>query len=313
MRMQYPFTAILGQDEMNANHLREIGEAKGVRAHLIDGPAMLGREWLSGVGEQVDGTIKEAKFDGHCTLCVADQIAEHLQHPHAIANRVSQTARPSHLRSVIGDRRGSRSSLPAQQIRAAHAPPARPWFVNIVGASRDSHTQCAGGEPQAIFQRLKDVASNTSLDFQTSFTSISKTRPERGSVHFQIKRPNLFRIDGTAGRAKYVLISDGKMMTIYNPGEQRYTEVSAPASAAEGMALLTGLSTTQSQVLALVRVIADVASDAAGTKVASSGADTVGSRQCKHFRVVQNADSWWPERWDVWLEDRDMQVQGNDL
>ena len=143
---------------------------------------------------------------------------------------------------------------------------------------------------------MKDVASNTSLDFQTSFTSISKTRPERGSVHFQIKRPNLFRIDGTAGRAKYVLISDGKMMTIYNPGEQRYTEVSAPASAAEGMALLTGLSTTQSQVLALVRVIADVASDAAGTKVASSGADTVGSRQCKHFRVVQNADSWWPER-----------------
>jgi 4-hydroxy-3-methylbut-2-en-1-yl diphosphate reductase len=34
----------------NANRLREIGEAKGVRAHLIDGPAMLSREWLAGVG-----------------------------------------------------------------------------------------------------------------------------------------------------------------------------------------------------------------------------------------------------------------------
>ena len=33
----------------NANRLCEIGAAKGVPAHLIDGPSMLDRDWLKGV------------------------------------------------------------------------------------------------------------------------------------------------------------------------------------------------------------------------------------------------------------------------
>jgi outer membrane lipoprotein-sorting protein len=172
-------------------------------------------------------------------------------------------------------------------------------------AQAENPPPTAEPDPRATFQKLKNVASNNSLDFQTSFAADSKTRPARGAVHFQIKRPNLFRIEGSAGRAKYVLVSDGKMMTIYNPGERRFTEVAAPASAAEGMALLTGLASTQSQVLALVRLIADVASDEAGTKVVSVGTDMVDGRQCKRFTVVQNAESWWPERWVVWLEDKD--------
>jgi hypothetical protein len=71
------------------------------------------------------------------------------------------------------------------------------------------------------------------------------------------------------------------------------------------MGFLIGLASTQSQVLALVRVIEDVASDAAWTKAASAGTDTVGGRQCKHFTIVQYADSWWPERWDIWLGNKD--------
>src|SRR5262249_8026498 len=127
-----------------------------------------------------------------------------------------------------------------------------------------------------------------------------------GSVHFQIKRPNLFRIEGTAGREKYVLVSDGKSMIIYNAGEGRYTEVPAPASAADGLGLLVGLASTQSQLLQLVAVISDVSSGDADTKVTSGGADQVGGRQCKRFSVVRNTDSWWPENWEVWLEDNDL-------
>jgi len=178
-------------------------------------------------------------------------------------------------------------------------------IASISASEAEPATPNGDAAPQAMFQRLKNVANNSALDFQTSFALISKTRPGRGAVHFQIRRPNLFHIDGTAGRSKYVLVSDGKSMTIYNPSDRRYTEVDAPASAAEGMALLTGLASTQSQVLALVRMIADVASGASGIEVASAGSDMIGERQCKHFIIIQNADSWWPERWEVWLEDKD--------
>jgi outer membrane lipoprotein-sorting protein len=163
----------------------------------------------------------------------------------------------------------------------------------------------AEGEPRAIFQRLKGVAGSNSLEFQTSYAVVSETRAG-GSVHFQIKRPNLFRIEGTAGRENYVLVSDGKSMIIYNAGEGRYTEVPAPASAADGLGLLVGLASTQSQLLGLVGVIREVSSGDAGTRVASAGADQVDGRQCKRFSIVRNADSWWPENWEVWLEDEDL-------
>ena len=75
-------------------------------------------------------------------------------------------------------------------------------IASISSLKAETATPSADAEPQAMFQRLKNLAGDSSLDFQTSFALISKTRPERGDVHLQIKRPNLFRIDGTAGRSK---------------------------------------------------------------------------------------------------------------
>ncbi len=81
---------------------------------------------------------------------------------------------------------------------------------------------------QAVFKRLTGFIGANSLDFQTSFVGVSSTRPLRGTVHFLIKRPNFFRIESKLGRDSYSLVSDGKVMTVYNKREQRFTEVPAP-------------------------------------------------------------------------------------
>ena len=161
-------------------------------------------------------------------------------------------------------------------------------------------------DPQAAFKRLKRFFGDNSLDFRTSFVGVSSTRPLRGTVDFLIKRPNLFRIEGRLGRSSYTLVSDGKVMTIYNKREQRFTEVQAPESPSQGMALLVGLASTQSHVLKLIDVLAHVAVGAQDTRVAAAGSEVVNGRPCSRFNIVENADGWYPEKWEVWLEQKDV-------
>jgi outer membrane lipoprotein-sorting protein len=160
-------------------------------------------------------------------------------------------------------------------------------------------------ETRAVFERLKSFIGKNSLDFKTSFVAQSRTRPTRGTVHFLIKRPNSFRIEGASGISGFALVSNGKVMTIYNAEEHRFTEVPAPDTPADAMALLVGLAATQSQVLKLLGVLGDVAAGTPGTKVTAKGSDAVDGRQCSHFSIVENADSWYPEQWEVWLEQKD--------
>ena len=87
----------------------------------------------------------------------------------------------------------------------------------------------ASGEPRVIFKRLHDYVKSTPLDFETSFDA--RTLGEelyRGSVHFQICHPNLLRIETSSGRNAYVVISDGKVMTIYDPKQRKFAQTTAP-------------------------------------------------------------------------------------
>ena len=71
------------------------------------------------------------------------------------------------------------------------------------------------------------------------------------------------------------------------------------------MALLVGLASTQSQVLKLIDVLAHVTAGAQGTRVAAAGSEVVDGRQCTRFNIVENADGWYPEKWEVWLSKKD--------
>jgi outer membrane lipoprotein-sorting protein len=163
-----------------------------------------------------------------------------------------------------------------------------------------------GSEPQAIFKRLQDFVASNSHDFRTTFNASDETLgTRRGSAHFLIQRPNLFRIESSIGRAAYILVSDGQTMTIYNPHVQKFVEYPAPATPVEGLSLLTGVASVQAQILRLIAVIRDVADGTKGIQVTAAGSSTIGDRQCDRFSIVESR-STSQERWDVWLERKDV-------
>ena len=88
-----------------------------------------------------------------------------------------------------------------------------------------SQQTALSGEPAAVFSRLRDYLVSKPLDFQTTFTARSDTLGTlRGTLHFLVQRPNLFRIESSSDHGSYVVISDGKVMTIYKPKEQKYAQ-----------------------------------------------------------------------------------------
>jgi hypothetical protein len=159
---------------------------------------------------------------------------------------------------------------------------------------------------QAVFGRVVEFIGGRTADFETSFNSRSRTRQVNGSVHFLLQQPNLFRIDAATGRVSYTLVSDGQVMTIYNPRLKKYVELAAPDSAAKGLGLITGLSSVQSQLLRLIGVIQEVARGSERFAVTADGTAKVGDHQCNRFTLVEQTEAGrYSETWDVWLRQAD--------
>jgi hypothetical protein len=154
--------------------------------------------------------------------------------------------------------------------------------------------------PGAIFKRLHDYVKNSQLDFETSFDARSQgDELYRGTAHFQIRQPNLLRIETASGDHSYLTISDGKVLTIYNPHERKFAQMPAPDSPAAAFGLLTGEMGVESQVLDFLRVVDDVVAGSGDVKLAAAGSGTIGGRQCDKFTVVERMGD---NRWEAWLE-----------
>ena len=135
---------------------------------------------------------------------------------------------------------------------------------------------------------MHDYVKSTPLDFETSFDARTLgAELYRGSVHFQIRQPNLLRIETSSGRNAYVVISDGKVLTIYDPKQRKFAQTTAPDSPAAAFGLFTGELGVESQVLDFLRVVDDVVAGSDDIKVAAVGSSTIGGRQCDKFTAVR--------------------------
>jgi outer membrane lipoprotein-sorting protein len=140
-------------------------------------------------------------------------------------------------------------------------------------------------------QSIADYLVSNPLDFQTTFTARSDTLGTlQETLHFLVQRPNLFRIESSSGHGSYVVISDGKVMTIYKPRDQKYAQVPAPSTPREGLGLVTGLMAMESQTLVLLGVIEDVAEGGNGLQVTVGDTETNSGRQCEGFTIVETTE-----------------------
>ena len=94
-------------------------------------------------------------------------------------------------------------------------------------------------EERGTFERLNNYIKSNPLDFETTFEArAGGDELYRGSVHFLLRQPNQLRAEASFGEATYLVISDGTVMTIYNPQQRKFSQTAAPASLAAAFRIL---------------------------------------------------------------------------
>lgn len=162
-------------------------------------------------------------------------------------------------------------------------------------------TSSRAGAASDTFSRLSSYLVANPIDFQTSFDVSSKILDTdlRGKMHVISRQPNLLRLETSSG-PRYLVVSDGTTLTIYNVAQRKYAQFNAPASSSAAISLFTGLMSVESQVLRFFEGVKAVAEGKA--QATAVGHDNVGHRQCDRFTVVGQLG----ENWEAWLEQADV-------
>jgi hypothetical protein len=161
--------------------------------------------------------------------------------------------------------------------------------------------QTAADDPRKVFAQLDDYLKTNSIDFTTSYDAQNMSLgASRGRAHFYIKRPNLLRIELAGDGFSYLMVSDGKVFTIYDEKKNRYAQRPATERPIEAVNLFTGLAAFQARVLQFLGVAGDVASGDNDVKVTKVGIDNIGGLACVRYAIKygSEADS---DQWTAWL------------
>lgn len=159
----------------------------------------------------------------------------------------------------------------------------------------------ADGEAVALLKRMHAyIRSSAEADFRTTFSLTTDIHGlgKEGSVHFQIRQPNLLRVELTAGKKRTEFVSDGKMLYISRPGQSRYAEVLAAESLVGTMYKGAGMLALHARVLDFLWTADYLVRLGESVRVTARGVDSIGGRECRHLRVERMDDVW-----DVWVED----------
>jgi hypothetical protein len=161
--------------------------------------------------------------------------------------------------------------------------------------------QTAADDLHKVFAQLDDYLKTNSIDFTTSYDAQNVSLgASRGRAHFYIKRPNLLRIELAGDGFSYLMVSDGKVFTIYDEKTRRYAQRPATERPIEAVNLFTGLAAFQARVLQFLGVVGDVANGDSDVKVTKVGIDNIGGLECVRYTIkyTSQADS---DQWTAWL------------
>lgn len=156
---------------------------------------------------------------------------------------------------------------------------------------------------QVAFKKLDDYLQNNPIDFETSFNATSDGNElYRGTGHFIVHQPNALRADVSLDANTYVVISDGTVLTIYNPQQKKYSQNAAPGSLSAAFGFFTGELGIDSQVLNFMSVVHDAVTGSDGMTIKDAGSETVDGKSCDKFNVSGASGD---DTWEVSLEKGD--------
>lgn len=125
-----------------------------------------------------------------------------------------------------------------------------------------------------------------------------------GAANFFIGRPNLLRVKLSGSDFSYLIVSDGKVLTIYDGKKRKYTRHGAPEKPIQAANLFTGLAVFESQVLRFFGVVDDLANGNLSAKINLSGTERIGY-QCDRY-IIEYTAGTISDEWEVWLQQKNI-------
>jgi hypothetical protein len=162
--------------------------------------------------------------------------------------------------------------------------------------------QTKADDTRATFKRLNDHLRSSEFQFQTSYDSRNTSLgASRGSAKFFVARPNLLRVELSGNGFSYLIVSDGKLFTIYDEKKRKYAQLPAPEKPIQAVNLFTGLAVFEAQVLRFLGTVGDVANGDPSVRIYEGGSELIHDTQCSRYSIgyASDRDS---DKWDVWLK-----------
>jgi hypothetical protein len=145
---------------------------------------------------------------------------------------------------------------------------------------------------EALNTMLRYIRDQPELKFDTTMR-LSGVIDRRADFRFQLRQPNLVKVSLKEGKRTTIYVSDGKLMTIYRPAENRHVSVRARGTLIETMNLAAGLTSVMGRVLQFL-LVADLADQHSG--VTTLAPIRVKNTECTGVRLDR-----FEEVFDVWI------------
>lgn len=179
---------------------------------------------------------------------------------------------------------------------------AYPFLALMLAATGVAEGQTSDAA-QAAFKKLDDYLQNNPMDFETKFNATSDGNElYHGTGHFILRQPTALRADISLNANTYVVISDGTVLTIYDPQQKKYSQNAAPGSLSAAFGFFAGELGIDSQVLNFMGVVHEAVSGNDGTTIKAAGNESVDGKSCDKFTVTGASGD---DTWQVWMEQGD--------
>ena len=162
-----------------------------------------------------------------------------------------------------------------------------------------------------------NLVKASELDFVTRFQGTNSTLGQSysGKAHFIVRQPNRLRVTATTSKGKFVIVSDGKVLTIHQPAKRQFRQMQARDSIVGNLYLVAGLIGVEIRMIDFFWTVDYLAARLGYGEVKPGSARKFGEKTCDGYTLARDQDRWqiWidrsPQRWPCHLVSQ--RVDGN--
>jgi hypothetical protein len=145
----------------------------------------------------------------------------------------------------------------------------------------------------------KELIAAKDLDLKTSFriTDPILGQSSNGNVHYILRQPNLMRVTAKTKNGQFVVVSDGKVLTLHEPDRRRYQQMPADDSIVGNLYLAAGLIGVEIRMVDFFWSVDYLATGGDYGRVSKLDQRSFRGKTCDGFKVERGEDAW-----SVWLD-----------